>query len=35
MARRFGSPIAIVLANNDWKNWTEILPVETGDADEA
>src|SRR6201991_5165558 len=26
-----GSPIAMVLANNDWKNWTDILPVETGD----
>src|ERR1700754_2813813 len=26
-----GSPIAMVLANNDWKNWTEILPVEAGD----
>jgi chorismate synthase len=22
----------MVLANNDWKNWTEILPVEAGDA---
>ena len=27
-----GSPIAMTLANNDWKNWTEILPVEEGDA---
>src|SRR5271167_3865153 len=26
-----GSPIAIMLANNDWKNWTESLPVEEGD----
>ena len=26
-----GSPIAIQLANNDWKNWTESLPVEEGD----
>ena len=26
-----GSPIAILLANNDWKNWTESLPVEEGD----
>src|ERR1700728_2611660 len=26
-----GSPIAMTLANNDWKNWEEILPVETGD----
>ncbi len=26
-----GSPIAMLLANNDWKNWTESLPVEEGD----
>ena len=26
-----GSPIAIQLANNDWQNWTEALPVEEGD----
>src|SRR5450631_4833996 len=26
-----GSPIALLLANNDWKNWTESLPVEEGD----
>src|ERR1700730_3193952 len=30
--KTIGSPIAMVLANNDWKNWTEILPVEAGDA---
>ena len=30
--KTIGSPIALVLANNDWKNWTDILPVETGDA---
>src|SRR5208283_745006 len=29
--RTIGSPIAILLANNDWKNWTESLPVEPGD----
>src|ERR1700720_2162642 len=29
--KTIGSPVAMVLANNDWKNWTEILPVETGD----
>jgi chorismate synthase len=23
-----GSPIAIIIRNNDWKNWTEALPVE-------
>src|SRR5271165_7252608 len=26
-----GSPIAIQIANADWKNWTESLPVEEGD----
>ncbi|MGO4213753.1 chorismate synthase [Terriglobus sp. 2YAB30_2] len=26
-----GSPIAMTLENRDWKNWTEILPVEPGD----
>src|SRR3954466_295970 len=26
-----GSPIAILLANRDWQNWQEALPVETGD----
>jgi chorismate synthase len=30
--KTIGSPVAMVLANNDWKNWTEILPVEEGDA---
>src|ERR1700679_2345813 len=30
--KTIGSPVAMVLANNDWKNWTEILPVETGDV---
>ncbi len=30
--KTIGSPVAIVLANNDWKNWTDILPVEAGDA---
>jgi chorismate synthase len=29
--KTIGSPIAMTLANNDWKNWTESLPVETGD----
>jgi chorismate synthase len=29
--KTIGSPIAMSLANNDWKNWTEILPVEEGD----
>ncbi len=26
-----GSPIAVLIANRDWQNWQEILPVETGD----
>src|SRR5580698_2969041 len=30
--KTIGSPIAMVIANNDWKNWEEILPIETGDA---
>src|ERR1017187_8830051 len=29
--KTIGSPVAITIANNDWKNWEEILPVETGD----
>jgi chorismate synthase len=28
-----GSPIAIILENKDWKNWTSILPVEEKDLD--
>lgn len=27
-SKTIGSPIAILLANKDWKNWTEALPVE-------
>src|SRR5580700_1189029 len=26
-----GSPVAMIIANADWKNWTESLPVEAGD----
>lgn len=26
-----GSPVALIIANADWKNWTESLPVEAGD----
>jgi len=26
-----GSPIALIIANRDWKNWTESMPVEAGD----
>jgi chorismate synthase len=31
--KTIGSPIAMSLANNDWKNWGEILPVATGDPE--
>ena len=31
--RTIGAPIAMTLANNDWKNWEEILPVGAGDAE--
>lgn len=31
--KTIGSPIAMTLANNDWKNWSEILPVEEGDPE--
>jgi chorismate synthase len=29
--KTIGSPIAIVIENRDWKNWTEALPVGAGD----
>lgn len=29
--KTIGSPIAMTLANRDWKNWEEILPVDEGD----
>ncbi len=29
-----GSPIAIIIRNADWKNWTEALPVEDVDGGE-
>ena len=29
--KTIGSPIAMTLANRDWQNWTEALPVEEGD----
>jgi len=32
-AKTIGSPIAIRIENNDWKNWTEILPVDAGDPE--
>lgn len=30
--KTIGSPIAMTVANRDWKNWEDILPVEEGDA---
>jgi chorismate synthase len=29
--KTIGSPIAMRMENRDWKNWTEILPVDAGD----
>ena len=31
--KTIGSPVAMTLANRDWKNWEEILPVGAGDAE--
>jgi chorismate synthase len=31
--KTIGSPIAMLIANRDWQNWQEILPVETGDPE--
>jgi chorismate synthase len=31
--KTIGAPIAMTLANRDWKNWEEILPVEQGDPE--
>jgi len=30
--KTIGSPVAMTLANKDWKNWEDILPVGEGDA---
>jgi chorismate synthase len=29
--KTIGSPVSILLANRDWQNWQEALPVESGD----
>ena len=34
-SRTIGSPIAILIENKDWKNWTGTLPVEAKDAEEG
>src|SRR5580698_6444475 len=31
--KTIGSPIAMTLANKDWKNWEEILPIGEGDPE--
>src|SRR4029077_4976847 len=33
-SRTIGSPIAILIENKDWKNWTEALPIEDADGAE-
>jgi chorismate synthase len=33
-SKTIGSPIAILLENKDWKNWTEALPVEDSEGGE-
>jgi chorismate synthase len=33
-SKTIGSPIAVLLENKDWKNWTEALPVEDSDGSE-
>ncbi|HYO83621.1 MAG TPA: chorismate synthase [Bryobacteraceae bacterium] len=30
-SKTIGSPIAVIIRNSDWKNWTDKLPVEGGD----
>ena len=30
--KTIGSPISMLIANRDWENWREVLPVEAGDA---
>jgi len=33
-SKTIGSPVAIIIRNRDWKNWTEALPVEDTDGAE-
>ena len=33
-SKTIGSPIALIIQNKDWKNWTEVLPVEDSDGAE-
>ena len=32
-SQTIGSPIGIIIQNKDWKNWTEVLPVEDAGGD--
>ena len=34
-SQTIGSPIAVLLENKDWKNWSDILPVETIPAEDV
>jgi chorismate synthase len=34
-SKTIGSPIAVLLENRDWKNWTEVLPVEDYEGSEG
>src|SRR6202140_1550146 len=33
-SKTIGSPVAIIIRNKDWQNWTEALPVEDADGAE-
>ena len=33
-SRTIGSPVAILIRNKDWQNWTEVLPVEDSEGAE-
>ncbi|MBI3210373.1 MAG: chorismate synthase [Candidatus Solibacter usitatus] len=32
-SQTIGSPVAIIIRNKDWQNWTEVLPVEGGEEE--
>lgn len=34
-SQTIGSPVAIIIRNRDWKNWTEALPVEAPSAEDS
>ncbi len=34
-SQTIGSPVAMIIRNHDWKNWTEVLPVEAAADSEA